>query len=166
MRLALPDRTRGPVGRYYGLPPRPPQTRDGPNTWSDGSLYDPESGNTYSGKLSLNPDGTLSLRGISASLCSAGRSIGRASCKRSAAALATRIRSSIDFGKAPITALAGRVAIVIGGSRGITAVTAAREAYRKLRGIASARRGWLQFNSVHCPYFTKQPRRSRAELAQ
>jgi uncharacterized protein (DUF2147 family) len=35
----------------------------GPDTWRDGSLYDPESGNTYSGKLSLNPDGTLSLRG-------------------------------------------------------------------------------------------------------
>jgi uncharacterized protein (DUF2147 family) len=36
---------------------------DGPDRWGGGSLYDPESGNTYSGKISLNPDGTLSLRG-------------------------------------------------------------------------------------------------------
>ena len=35
----------------------------GPDSWGDGSLYDPESGNTYSGRLTLNPDGTLSLRG-------------------------------------------------------------------------------------------------------
>ena len=31
--------------------------------WSGGSLYDPETGNTYSGKIALNPDGTLGLRG-------------------------------------------------------------------------------------------------------
>ena len=36
---------------------------EGPGQWSGGSLYDPESGNTYSGKLALNPDGSLSLRG-------------------------------------------------------------------------------------------------------
>ena len=36
---------------------------DGPDTWTDGSLYDPESGNTYSGKLSMHGDSTLSLRG-------------------------------------------------------------------------------------------------------
>ena len=36
---------------------------DGENHWSGGSAYDPESGNTYSGKMTLKPDGTLSLRG-------------------------------------------------------------------------------------------------------
>jgi uncharacterized protein (DUF2147 family) len=36
---------------------------DGPDRWSGGSLYDPESGNTYSGNISLNPEGTLMLRG-------------------------------------------------------------------------------------------------------
>jgi uncharacterized protein (DUF2147 family) len=41
----------------WGLQP------DGLNQWSGGSLYDPESGNTYSGKMTLKPDSTLSLRG-------------------------------------------------------------------------------------------------------
>jgi uncharacterized protein (DUF2147 family) len=36
---------------------------DGENHWSGGSAYDPESGHTYSGKMTLKPDGTLSLRG-------------------------------------------------------------------------------------------------------
>jgi uncharacterized protein (DUF2147 family) len=36
---------------------------NGPDRWEGGSLYDPESGNTYTGRVSLNPDGTLSLRG-------------------------------------------------------------------------------------------------------
>lgn len=36
---------------------------NGPDRWEGGSLYDPESGNTYTGRISLNPDGTLSLRG-------------------------------------------------------------------------------------------------------
>ena len=36
---------------------------DRPDQWSGGSLYDPESGNTYGGRITLNPDGTLSLRG-------------------------------------------------------------------------------------------------------
>jgi uncharacterized protein (DUF2147 family) len=31
--------------------------------WSGGSLYDPESGNTYSGKMVLNPNDSLTLRG-------------------------------------------------------------------------------------------------------
>jgi uncharacterized protein (DUF2147 family) len=41
----------------WGLQP------DGPDRWTDGSLYDPESGNTYNGYIRLNPDGTLTLRG-------------------------------------------------------------------------------------------------------
>lgn len=36
---------------------------DGPDRWRGGSLYDPESGNTYGGKITLNPDGRLTLRG-------------------------------------------------------------------------------------------------------
>jgi uncharacterized protein (DUF2147 family) len=36
---------------------------DGENHWGSGSAYDPESGHTYSGKMTLKPDGTLSLRG-------------------------------------------------------------------------------------------------------
>ena len=37
---------------------------DGSNQWSDGKLVDPESGKTYSGKLTLSDNGqTLKLRG-------------------------------------------------------------------------------------------------------
>jgi uncharacterized protein (DUF2147 family) len=36
---------------------------EGPDQWGDGSLYDPESGNTYRGKMTLKADGTLTLRG-------------------------------------------------------------------------------------------------------
>lgn len=36
---------------------------DGLNHWSGGTLYDPESGNTYSGQMTLTGDDTLSLRG-------------------------------------------------------------------------------------------------------
>jgi uncharacterized protein (DUF2147 family) len=36
---------------------------DGPDRWSGGSLYDPESGNTYSGNITLKPDGALTVRG-------------------------------------------------------------------------------------------------------
>jgi uncharacterized protein (DUF2147 family) len=55
---ALRDRSLCGLVIMWGMRP------EGPDTWSDGSLYDPESGNTYSGKLTLNPDdGTLSLRG-------------------------------------------------------------------------------------------------------
>jgi uncharacterized protein (DUF2147 family) len=36
---------------------------NGPDHWEGGSLYDPESGHTYTGRISLNPDGTLNLRG-------------------------------------------------------------------------------------------------------
>lgn len=33
------------------------------NEWNDGWLYDPENGHTYSGEMTLRPDGTLRLRG-------------------------------------------------------------------------------------------------------
>jgi uncharacterized protein (DUF2147 family) len=35
----------------------------GDNVWSDGSIYDPESGKTYSCKMTLMMDGTLRVRG-------------------------------------------------------------------------------------------------------
>ena len=35
----------------------------GPGSWEDGAVYDPESGNTYHGTISLRPDGRLALRG-------------------------------------------------------------------------------------------------------
>jgi len=38
-------------------------TPDGQDQWSGGSAYDPESGRTYSGEMTLKPDGHLSLRG-------------------------------------------------------------------------------------------------------
>lgn len=36
---------------------------DGRDHWADGSAYDPDSGHTYSGEMSMKPDGRLSLRG-------------------------------------------------------------------------------------------------------
>src|SRR5436305_1599239 len=36
---------------------------DGQEHWSGGSAYDPESGRTYSGEMTMKPDGRLSLRG-------------------------------------------------------------------------------------------------------
>ena len=36
---------------------------DGDNVWSDGHIYDPESGKTYSCKMTLMPDGSLRVRG-------------------------------------------------------------------------------------------------------
>ena len=38
-------------------------TYAGDNTWQGGSIYDPESGNTYRSKLALRSDGTLQVRG-------------------------------------------------------------------------------------------------------
>jgi uncharacterized protein (DUF2147 family) len=35
----------------------------GPDRWSGGAIYDPESGNTYGATMTLQPDGTLSVRG-------------------------------------------------------------------------------------------------------
>ena len=36
---------------------------DGRDHWSGGAFYDPQSGNTYRGTVSLRPDGRLGLRG-------------------------------------------------------------------------------------------------------
>jgi len=36
---------------------------DGEDEWTGGKVYDPESGDTYSGKMTLLEDGTLKLRG-------------------------------------------------------------------------------------------------------
>ena len=35
----------------------------GPNNWEDGSVYDPDSGNTYHATMKLRTDGTLDLHG-------------------------------------------------------------------------------------------------------
>jgi uncharacterized protein (DUF2147 family) len=35
----------------------------GPDTWEDGAIYDPDSGNTYHANMKLRPDGTLDLHG-------------------------------------------------------------------------------------------------------
>ena len=37
---------------------------DGDNVWSEGQVYDPESGNTYSGKLTLVNNNTITARGF------------------------------------------------------------------------------------------------------
>ncbi|HEX3537863.1 MAG TPA: DUF2147 domain-containing protein, partial [Stellaceae bacterium] len=36
---------------------------EGTDHWTGGSAYDPDSGNTYSGEMTLKPNGLLSLRG-------------------------------------------------------------------------------------------------------
>lgn len=36
---------------------------DGENVWDDGEIYDPKSGNTYSGTMTLTGENTLDLRG-------------------------------------------------------------------------------------------------------
>ena len=36
---------------------------DGDNVWEDGTIYDPESGKTYSCKMTLEDDNTLKVRG-------------------------------------------------------------------------------------------------------
>ncbi len=36
----------------------------GTGTWEKGTVYDPESGKTYSGKITLNKNGDLNLRGF------------------------------------------------------------------------------------------------------
>ncbi|MDR7132456.1 uncharacterized protein (DUF2147 family) [Algoriphagus sp. 4150] len=36
----------------------------GSGTWEKGTVYDPESGKTYSGKLTLTKDGDLNMRGF------------------------------------------------------------------------------------------------------
>lgn len=41
----------------------------GPGKWTGGKLYDPSSGKTYSGKISLNADGTLTVKGCVMMIC-------------------------------------------------------------------------------------------------
>ena len=45
--------------------------QDAPGKWSGGKLYDPASGKTYSGKISINPDGTLKVQGCVMMICQA-----------------------------------------------------------------------------------------------
>lgn len=42
-----------------------------PGKWSGGKLYDPATGKTYSGKISINPDGTLKVQGCVMMICEA-----------------------------------------------------------------------------------------------
>ena len=42
-----------------------------PGMWSGGKLYDPGTGKSYSGKISINPDGTLKVQGCVMMLCQA-----------------------------------------------------------------------------------------------
>ena len=41
----------------------------GAGKWASGTIYDPASGKTYKGKLSMNADGTLKVEGCIAFLC-------------------------------------------------------------------------------------------------
>ena len=43
----------------------------GPGKWTGGKLYDPGTGKTYSGKISINPDGTLKVQGCVMMICQA-----------------------------------------------------------------------------------------------
>ncbi len=43
----------------------------GEGRWADGTIYDPQSGNTYASRLTANPDGTLKVEGCFAILCRA-----------------------------------------------------------------------------------------------
>ena len=43
----------------------------GPGKWTGGKLYDPATGKTYSGKISVNPDGTLKVQGCVMMICQA-----------------------------------------------------------------------------------------------
>jgi len=43
--------------------------QDSPGQWSGGKLYDPASGKTYSGKISINPDDTLKVEGCVMMIC-------------------------------------------------------------------------------------------------
>jgi uncharacterized protein (DUF2147 family) len=42
-----------------------------PGKWTGGKLYDPGSGKTYNGKISVNPDGTLKVEGCVLMVCQA-----------------------------------------------------------------------------------------------
>jgi len=43
----------------------------GPGKWTGGKLYDPSSGKTYSGKLTVNANGTLKVEGCVMGICQA-----------------------------------------------------------------------------------------------
>jgi len=43
--------------------------QNAPGNWSGGKLYDPATGKTYSGKISINPDGTLKVQGCVFGIC-------------------------------------------------------------------------------------------------
>jgi len=40
-----------------------------PGKWTGGKLYDPATGKTYSGKISINPNGTLKVQGCVMMIC-------------------------------------------------------------------------------------------------
>ena len=40
-----------------------------PGRWTGGKLYDPKSGKTYNGKISVSPDGTLKVEGCVLMVC-------------------------------------------------------------------------------------------------
>ena len=54
---ALRDQTVCGLRIMWGFKP------DGPDEWTDGRVYDPESGNVYHANASIGKDGTLRLRG-------------------------------------------------------------------------------------------------------
>jgi len=45
--------------------------QSGPGKWTGGKLYDPATGKSYSGKISINPDGTLKVQGCVMMICEA-----------------------------------------------------------------------------------------------
>lgn len=46
-----------------GLPLLKNFVYDGDNLWTDGTIYDPDSGDTYSCNITMNNDGTMNIRG-------------------------------------------------------------------------------------------------------
>ncbi len=46
-----------------GLPLLRSFVYDGDNLWTDGTIYDPDSGDTYSCNITMNTDGTMNIRG-------------------------------------------------------------------------------------------------------
>lgn len=46
-----------------GLPLLKNFVYDGDNLWTDGTIYDPDGGDTYSCKITMNNDGTMNIRG-------------------------------------------------------------------------------------------------------
>jgi len=54
---SLQSRPRMGMVMMYGF------TYDSGNVWDDGEIYDPKSGNTYSGTITLSSENSLDLRG-------------------------------------------------------------------------------------------------------